>query len=69
LIPRKGQFLTQPHRLFAGPRPFLLRRLKSEVLSQLPEKNEHVIRIGMTALQKALYRYVLVFNPRRRQVM
>jgi SNF2 family DNA or RNA helicase len=57
LIPKRA-VLTQPRRLLACRRPFLLRRLKSEVLSQLPEKNEHVIRIGMTALQKALYRYV-----------
>ena len=49
-------------RLHKVLRPFLLRRLKSEVLSQLPEKNEHVVRVGMTPLQKALYSQV-----RRRQ--
>ncbi|KAJ3615460.1 hypothetical protein Zmor_016399 [Zophobas morio] len=36
-------------------RPFLLRRLKSEVASELPEKVEYLIKVPMSALQKALH--------------
>ncbi|KAJ3617615.1 hypothetical protein Zmor_008817 [Zophobas morio] len=36
-------------------RPFLLRRLKSEVEAQLPQKQEYVIKVGMTPLQQRLY--------------
>eukprot|EP00123_Amoebidium_parasiticum_P016909 comp23636_c1_seq1/m.40301 comp23636_c1_seq1/g.40301 ORF comp23636_c1_seq1/g.40301 comp23636_c1_seq1/m.40301 type:complete len:1534 (-) comp23636_c1_seq1:538-5139(-) len=36
-------------------RPFLLRRLKSQVESQLPSKTEYVIKVGMTALQSSVY--------------
>ena len=36
-------------------RPFLLRRLKKEVESQLPEKVEYVIKCDMSALQRQMY--------------
>ncbi|KAA8498955.1 SWI/SNF chromatin-remodeling complex subunit snf22 [Porphyridium purpureum] len=38
--------------------PFLLRRLKKDVESQLPDKVEHVIRCELSAWQKVLYRQV-----------
>eukprot|EP00124_Ichthyophonus_hoferi_P005332 Ihof_evm1s747 gene=Ihof_evmTU1s747 len=36
-------------------RPFLLRRLKVQVESQLPQKTEYVIKVGLTALQQSVY--------------
>ena len=35
--------------------PFILRRLKSEVLSELPDKIESVVSCGMTEEQRAVY--------------
>lgn len=46
------------NRLHQVLRPFLLRRLKTDVLAQLPQKVEHVIRCDMSAWQRALYRQV-----------
>merc|ERR1719419_242420 len=45
-------------RLHKVLRPFLLRRLKKEVESQLPDKVEHVIQCDMSALQKFLYSHM-----------
>ncbi|KAM3867802.1 putative global transcription activator SNF2L2 isoform 3-T3 [Diretmus argenteus] len=45
-------------RLHKVLRPFLLRRLKREVESQLPEKVEYVIKCDMSAIQKVLYRHM-----------
>jgi SWI/SNF-related matrix-associated actin-dependent regulator of chromatin subfamily A protein 2/4 len=45
-------------RLHKVLRPFLLRRLKKEVLTQLPDKVEHIIKCDMSALQRQLYRYM-----------
>ncbi|CAF0803284.1 unnamed protein product [Didymodactylos carnosus] len=42
-------------RLHKVLRPFLLRRLKREVESQLPEKIEYVIKCDMSALQRVMY--------------
>ncbi len=42
-------------RLHSILRPFLLRRIKSEVESQLPDKIEKVLRCDMSALQRLLY--------------
>ncbi|KJE95751.1 smarca2 protein, variant [Capsaspora owczarzaki ATCC 30864] len=39
-------------------RPFLLRRLKREVESQLPDKVEYVVKCGMSQLQKTMYSFV-----------
>lgn len=46
------------NRLHQVLRPFLLRRLKTDVESQLPEKVEHVIRCDMSSWQRVLYRQV-----------
>lgn len=46
-------------RLHKVLRPFLLRRLKKEVESQLPDKVEYIIKCDMSGLQKVLYKYVL----------
>ncbi|XP_028404459.1 transcription activator BRG1-like isoform X2 [Dendronephthya gigantea] len=45
-------------RLHKVLRPFLLRRLKKEVESQLPEKTEYVIKCDMSDLQKLLYQHM-----------
>ncbi|XP_070563985.1 probable global transcription activator SNF2L2 [Ptychodera flava] len=45
-------------RLHKVLRPFLLRRLKKEVESQLPEKVEYVLKCDMSALQRILYRFM-----------
>jgi SNF2 family DNA or RNA helicase len=43
------------HRLHQVLRPFLLRREKKEVESQLPEKVEKIIRCSLSAMQRKLY--------------
>ncbi|XP_019754078.1 ATP-dependent helicase brm [Dendroctonus ponderosae] len=45
-------------RLHKVLRPFLLRRLKKEVESQLPEKVEYIIKCDMSGLQKVLYQHM-----------
>ena len=45
-------------RLHKVLRPFLLRRLKKEVESQLPDKVEYVIKCDMSALQRVIYRHM-----------
>ena len=46
------------HRLHSVLRPFLLRRTKAEVLSQLPEKVERVLRCELSGWQRELYTQV-----------
>jgi SNF2 family DNA or RNA helicase len=46
--------------------PFVLRRLKRDVLNQLVEKEDHVIKIQMTASQKALYGDIIQRHMLRR---
>ncbi|XP_014291998.1 ATP-dependent helicase brm isoform X3 [Halyomorpha halys] len=45
-------------RLHKVLRPFLLRRLKKEVESQLPEKIEYIVKCDMSGLQRVLYRHM-----------
>ncbi|CAF1072530.1 unnamed protein product [Adineta steineri] len=45
-------------RLHKVLRPFLLRRLKKEVESQLPDKIEYVIKCDMSALQRVMYTHM-----------
>ena len=46
------------HRLHEVLRPFMLRRVKSQVLDQLPEKVEVVMRCRLSPWQKKLYRVI-----------
>ena len=46
------------NRLHQVLRPFLLRRMKSEVETQLPGKAEYVVKCELSAMQKVLYRQV-----------
>ena len=45
-------------RLHKVMRPFLLRRLKKEVESQLPDKIEYIVKCEMSALQRVLYKHM-----------
>jgi SNF2 family DNA or RNA helicase len=54
-------------RLARRLRPFVLRRLKREVASDLPEKIEHVTLCDLNQEQKAIYRQVL--EAGRREVV
>ena len=45
-------------RLHKVLRPFLLRRLKKEVESQLPDKVEYVVKCDMSSLQRIVYRHM-----------
>nr|XP_018898267.1 PREDICTED: ATP-dependent helicase brm-like [Bemisia tabaci] len=45
-------------RLHKVLRPFLLRRLKKEVESQLPDKIEYIVKCDMSGLQRVLYRHM-----------
>ncbi|KAJ8091396.1 ATP-dependent DNA helicase Snf21 [Marasmius tenuissimus] len=49
-------------RLHKVLRPFLLRRLKKDVESELPDKVEKVIKIRMSALQSQLYKQMKRFK-------
>lgn len=54
----KEETLLVIHRLHQVLRPFLLRRLKSQVLGQLPDKVERVLRCELSAWQKVMYQQV-----------
>uniref|UniRef100_A0A0G4G8N8 Uncharacterized protein n=1 Tax=Chromera velia CCMP2878 TaxID=1169474 RepID=A0A0G4G8N8_9ALVE len=43
------------NRLHSVLRPFLLRRVKADVLQDLPDKKEYVVRVELSAWQKRLY--------------
>ena len=46
------------NRLHQVLRPFLLRRMKSEVEAQLPGKAEYVLKCELSAMQKLMYRQI-----------
>eukprot|EP01041_Mallomonas_annulata_P001914 gene1914-3715_t len=46
------------HRLHEVLRPFMLRRIKSQVLDQLPDKVEKVLRCELSGWQRRLYRII-----------
>ena len=43
-------------------KPHLLRRLKKDVLKQLPPKKEQIIRVELSLLQKKIYRDIILNN-------
>lgn len=48
-------FRKEPERILERARPFLLRRTKSTILKELPKKEEHVLQLEMSPLQKEIY--------------
>ena len=53
----KNRLISQLHKIL---RPFMLRRLKKEVEKSLPPKHETILFTGMSAVQKKLYRDILI---------
>jgi len=51
--------INQIHRLL---RPFMLRRLKEDVEKSLPQKKEVYLFMGLSPLQKQLYKKILKGN-------
>ena len=50
-------------------KPFFLRRLKSEVLTQLPKKTEEIVKVPMTTGQEDMYfKLVADYKERARKV-
>ncbi|XP_054568059.1 chromodomain-helicase-DNA-binding protein 1-like [Eptesicus fuscus] len=56
-IEKESESANELHKLL---QPFLLRRVKSEVATDLPKKTEVVIYHGMSALQKKYYKAILM---------
>lgn len=53
----KNKLISQLHKIL---RPFMLRRLKVDVEKSLPPKHETILFIGMSAMQKKLYKEILM---------
>lgn len=53
----KQRIINQLHKIL---RPFMLRRLKIDVEKSLPPKSETILFTGMSAIQKNLYRQILL---------
>ena len=53
----KQRIIGQLHKLL---RPFMLRRLKVDVEKSLPPKSETILFTGMSVVQKALYKQILL---------
>ena len=53
----KKQIISQLHKIL---RPFMLRRLKADVAKGLPPKTETLIMVGMSSMQKKLYKSLLL---------
>jgi SWI/SNF-related matrix-associated actin-dependent regulator of chromatin subfamily A member 5 len=53
----KKQMISQLHKIL---RPFMLRRLKADVAKGLPPKTETLIMVGMSSMQKKLYKSLLL---------
>ncbi|XP_054409504.1 chromodomain-helicase-DNA-binding protein 1-like isoform X3 [Pongo abelii] len=56
-IEKESESASELHKLL---QPFLLRRVKAEVATELPKKTEVVIYHGMSALQKKYYKAILM---------
>ncbi|VTJ72582.1 Hypothetical predicted protein [Marmota monax] len=56
-IEKESKSASELHNLL---QPFLLRRVKAEVATELPKKTEVVIYHGMSALQKKYYKAILM---------
>ena len=54
---KKNTLIRQLHKIL---RPFMLRRLKADVEKSLPPKHETILFVGMSAMQKKLYKDLLL---------
>ena len=59
---RRCVFYLQIGKLHELLSPHLLRRLKKDVLKQLPPKKEQIVRVELSPLQKDWYRGILTKN-------
>lgn len=48
-------FRKEPERILSRSRPFVLRRTKKAILQELPKKEEQVLHLEMSPLQKEIY--------------
>eukprot|EP00051_Salpingoeca_urceolata_P019520 m.285948 g.285948 ORF g.285948 m.285948 type:complete len:1583 (+) comp19435_c1_seq19:182-4930(+) len=55
----KDEQVERLHKLLG---PHLLRRLKADVLEDLPSKSEFIVCVGLSSLQKTLYKFILEKN-------
>ena len=53
----KKNMISQLHKIL---RPFMLRRLKADVAKGLPPKSETIVMVGMSKMQKQLYKKLLL---------
>jgi len=53
----KKEMISQLHKVL---RPFMLRRLKADVAKGLPPKTETLVMVGMSSMQKRLYKKLLL---------
>ncbi|MCJ1404514.1 hypothetical protein MMC11_007740 [Xylographa trunciseda] len=58
---RKSKFVVALHEIL---KPFLLRRVKTDVETDLPKKREYILYAPLTAPQKELYRQIVEGNSR-----
>lgn len=56
--------LLQVTKLHSELRPHLLRRVIRDVEKSLPPKNERILRVEMSPLQKQYYKWILTRNYR-----
>lgn len=62
ITPNEEEKLLIINRLHKVLRPFLLRRLKSDVENELPEKKEQVIKCELSAYQTMLYKHMVEYG-------
>ena len=63
---QEGGFQDIVHRLHAVIRPFILRRLKADVATQLPKKYEHILKVPLSSRQRKLYEDFISRSSTRR---
>ena len=61
-VPDPALLRAQLRQLHAELRPHLLRRVIKDVEKSLPPKNERILRVAMSPLQKQYYKWILTRN-------
>ena len=62
IAPNEEEQLLIINRLHKVLRPFILRRLKQDVESELPDKVEVVLKCDLSALQKRMYKHMVEYG-------